>query len=160
MVASPLPSRGPKRGRKCYVTPAFSGVPNAKCGDNISSGYLTLAFLGARKRAGLLRNPWVRNVKRGDKISSATSPRLSLRPIRGQNWYATPAFSWVPNTKHADKIRNGYLNPAFSGAEKRAELLRNPHILGRPHCKAQGGNQKWLPHPCLLGGPKEGGSAL
>ena len=26
---------GPKRGRKCYVTPAFSGVPNK--GDNIRS---------------------------------------------------------------------------------------------------------------------------
>ena len=25
VAASPLPSRGPKRGRKCYVTPAFSG---------------------------------------------------------------------------------------------------------------------------------------
>ena len=30
VAASPLRSRGPKRGRKCYVTPAFSGVPYAK----------------------------------------------------------------------------------------------------------------------------------
>ena len=28
MAASPLPSRGPKRGRNCDVTPAFSGSPN------------------------------------------------------------------------------------------------------------------------------------
>ena len=28
MLASPLPSREPKRGQKRYVTPAFSGVPN------------------------------------------------------------------------------------------------------------------------------------
>ena len=27
-AASPLPSRGPKGGRKCYITPAFLGVPN------------------------------------------------------------------------------------------------------------------------------------
>ena len=27
MAASPLPSRGPKKGRNCYVTPEFSGVP-------------------------------------------------------------------------------------------------------------------------------------
>ena len=27
VAASPLPSQGPKRGLKCYVTPAFSGVP-------------------------------------------------------------------------------------------------------------------------------------
>ena len=26
VAALPLPSRGPKRGRKCYVNPAFSGV--------------------------------------------------------------------------------------------------------------------------------------
>ena len=26
---------GPKRGRKCYITPAFSGVPNK--GDKITS---------------------------------------------------------------------------------------------------------------------------
>ena len=28
VAASPLPSWGPKRGRKCYITPAFSGIPN------------------------------------------------------------------------------------------------------------------------------------
>ena len=28
MAASPLPSRGLKRGQKCYVTPEFLGVPN------------------------------------------------------------------------------------------------------------------------------------
>ena len=35
LAASPLPSRGPKTGRKCYLTPAFSGVPNAKRGEEI-----------------------------------------------------------------------------------------------------------------------------
>ena len=30
LAASPLPSRGPKRMRKCYVTPAFWGVPRTK----------------------------------------------------------------------------------------------------------------------------------
>ena len=33
MVASLLTSWQPKRGRKCYVTPASSGVPNAKRGE-------------------------------------------------------------------------------------------------------------------------------
>ena len=33
VATSPLPSRGPKRGLKCYITPAFSGVPNAKSGE-------------------------------------------------------------------------------------------------------------------------------
>ena len=30
------------------------------------------------------------------------------------------------------KIRSAYLTPAFSGAQKRAELLRTPRILGAP----------------------------
>ena len=32
VAASPLPSRGPKRGRKCYVTPAFLGVHYRRAG--------------------------------------------------------------------------------------------------------------------------------
>ena len=56
MATSPLPSWGPKRGRDCYVTPAFSGVPEVKHGEKIRSGYLTPAFLGAQKGAGSLCN--------------------------------------------------------------------------------------------------------
>ena len=39
MATSTLPSQGPKRGRKCYITPAFSGVPYK--GDKIRIGCLT-----------------------------------------------------------------------------------------------------------------------
>ena len=47
LPTSPLPLRGPKRGRKCYVTRAFSGVPNAKCGDrNPQSSYTAYSILG------------------------------------------------------------------------------------------------------------------
>ena len=38
VAASTLPSRGPKRGQKCYVTPAFSGVPKQR-GQNRKSTY-------------------------------------------------------------------------------------------------------------------------
>ena len=41
------------------------------------------------------------------------------------------------NPKQRDKIRIGCLTPTFSGAQRGAEML---------------------PHPCLLGGPKEGGN--
>ena len=69
-----------------------------------------------------------------------------------------------------NKIRSGCLTSAFSGAQKRAEMLRHPCILGDPQRQARGAkselvpnkgeqNQKWLPQPCLLGGPKEGGNA-
>ena len=62
-----------------------------------------------------------------------------------------------PQTK-GDKIRIGSLTPAFSGAHKWVEMLRHPCILGDPHNKG-GQNQKWVPHPCLLGGLKKGGNA-
>ena len=54
-----------------------------------------------------------------------------------------------------DKIKSGYVTPAFSGAQMRAEVLRNYCVLGGPY-----EGQKWLPHPCLLGGQHEGASAM
>ena len=48
-----MPSRGPKGGRKCYITPAFSGIPNKgeqnqkwsqTKGNKIRSGSLTPTF--------------------------------------------------------------------------------------------------------------------
>ena len=53
----PVPSRGPKRGRNCYVTHAFSGV--SRNGDKIRSGYITHAFPGAQDWAELLHNPCI-----------------------------------------------------------------------------------------------------
>ena len=59
LATSPVHSRGPKIKRNYYVTPAFSGVPNAKRGDKIRSGHLTRAFSGAKKRAELPSNPCI-----------------------------------------------------------------------------------------------------
>ena len=50
--------------------------------------------------------------------------------------YVTPAFSGVPN-------RSGNLTLAFSGAQKRAEVLLNPCVLGGP--QTRGKNQKSKP---------------
>ena len=52
-----LPSRGATSGRKCYVTPAFSGVP--KQGDKIRSGCLTPAFSGDKIRNGTSKKVYV-----------------------------------------------------------------------------------------------------
>ena len=42
------------------------------------------------------------------------------------------------------KLRIGCLTPAFSGAQKRAEMLCRPCILGDPQHQARGAkNQKW-----------------
>ena len=78
-------------------------------------------------------------------------------PKRGRKCYITPAFSGVPSKEK--KIRRGCLTPAFSGAQKRAELLCSLCILGGPQRQPQGVNQKWLTHPYLLAGPKEGAIA-
>ena len=80
MATSPLPSSVAKMRRHCYVIPVFSGIPNTKHGEKIRSGYLTPAFLGAQKGAGLLCNPCILgdlNTKQGEKIRSG---------------YLTPAF--------------------------------------------------------------------
>ena len=91
----------------------------------------------------------------GTKSEVATSNVPSRGPKRERNCYVTLAFSGVPYTKRRGKLKFGHLTRAFSRVQKRAELLRNPYILGDPHCQAQGQNQKWPPHTCLLGGPKK-----
>ena len=120
LAASLLPSKGPKIGWKCYATPAFSGI--TAWGQKISSG----------------------PKQRGTKSEVATSPKPSRGPKRGRKCYVTPAFLGIPNAKRAgskksavvptkqNKIRSGCLTHAFSGVQKRAEMLRHPCILGDP----------------------------
>ena len=120
-----------KRGRKCYITPTFSRIPNAKRGEQknhnwsptkrnkITTGCLTLAFSGAQKRAEMLHYPCIlgdpqrqargaKNQKwsptKGNKIrSGCLTPAFS-----GRKCYATPAFSGIPNAKRGEqKIRSG-----------------------------------------------------
>ena len=81
MAASPLPSQGPKRGRKCYVTPAFSGIPNAKRGE------------GNQKRSPT----------KGNKIRSGRLTLPSRGPKRGQKCYVTLESSGFPNANHGEQ---------------------------------------------------------
>ena len=98
-MASPLPSRGSKRGRKCYVTPAFSGAQ--KRAEMLRHP----CILGAQKRAEMLRHPFTLGdpQQRGTKSEVATSPLPSRGPKRGRKCYATLAFSGVPNAKLGSK---------------------------------------------------------
>ena len=65
LATSPMPSRGPKRGRNGYITPAFSGVPNKGTISELATsplpsrgpkrgrnGCITPAFLGVPKIRG------------------------------------------------------------------------------------------------------------
>ena len=151
VAPSPLPSRRPKRGHNCYVTrsPAFSGDLNKR--HEITRGYLTPAFPGAQKRVELPCKPRILGGSQtpsaatkskaatsplpsrgsptpnaGQKSELATSPLPSLGPKTRRSSYATPAFSRVPDAKRGDKITSGSLALAFSGGQKRVQLLCNP----------------------------------
>ena len=93
----------------------------------------------------------------GRKSEVATSPMPSRGPRSGRKYHVTLAFLGVPNAKRGKKIRIGRFTPVFSTAHKWAELIRNLYVLGGPQTRRQ--NQNWLPHPCLLGGPKKGSIA-
>ena len=107
----------------------------------------------------MLRNASILGGPQGQARGENQKWLHSRGPKRGRKCYVTPAFSAVPNAKRGEKIKSGGLTLAFSGAQKRVEVLRNPCILGGPQRQARGENQKWRPHTCLLRGPKEGGSA-
>ena len=161
LATPPLRSWGPRRGQKCCVTPGSSGIPK----------------------------------QRGTRSALAATPLSSRGRIRGQKCYVSRVFSGKPKQRGKPKQTNiiGSLTPAFPGAQKRAEVLHNPFVLGDPQTKGEEisigcltlaffgvhkraealsnplrpgaypntgkRNHNWLPHPCLPGGPKEGGSA-
>ena len=105
VATSALPSWGPKGGRKCYVTPTFLGIPNK--GEQNHKWLLDPCLLGGPKEGGNAMSPLH---SRGSPTPSAGSKTTS-GPHQGE------------------QIRSGYLTPAFSGAQKRAEMLRNPCVL-------------------------------
>ena len=113
----------------------------------IGIGYLTPAFSGGgggAQMGGIAMTPlhsWG-SPTRGTNSEMGTSPVPSRGPPDERNCYVTHAFSVV--AKKWDAIGISCLTPAFSGAHNRAELL----------------HQNWLPHPCLLGSPQLGGSAM
>ena len=118
------------------------GGGNAKCGGESKSGHITPAFSGNQKGAQMATSP-VYSLgsampSTGRKSEVAASPLPSQGPKRGRNCYATPALSEVPNANRRGKIRNGYLTLIQLGAQKRAELLSNPCIIGGPERQPRG----------------------
>ena len=164
---------GPTTGRKCYITPAFSGIPK-NMGNKIK-------IVGAHKWAEMLHHPCMIGdpQKHGEQNQNwwgpqvggnATSPLHSrgspktwgtkselVRPASGWKCYITHAFWGVPKDM-GNKIRIG-------GAHKWAEMLHHPRILGDPRKDMGdkiriGGAHNWaemLHHPCILGNPQRHG---
>ena len=116
---------GPKRGRKCYITPAFSGVPNAKRGDKIRSGYLTPAVSGVPNKGD--------KIKVGPKEGgNATSPLHSPgSPTPSAGTKSEVATSPLPSRGSPTK------GTRSKWAQKRAEMLHHPCILGGPQQRGQ-----------------------
>ena len=151
---------GPTSGRKCYITPAFSGIPK-DVGDKIRIG-------GAHKWVEMLHHPCILGYPQrhgeqkqnwwGPEVGrNATSPLHSrgspktwgtnselVRPTSGRKRDITPAFSGIPKDM-GDKIRIG-------GAHKWVEMLHHPCIPGDTQ-RHGGQNQNWW-------GPQVGGNAM
>ena len=81
-------------------------------------------------------------VQRGTKLEVAASPL----PSQGS-----------PTPSARSKIRSGYVTRAFSGAQKRAEMLHHPCILGGPQQRAAKSEMAASPLPSR--GQKRGGNA-
>ena len=176
--------RWPTSGRKCYITPAFSGIP--KQDDKVNgrpqvgrSATSPLRSPGspntgtksnlAHKWAEVPHHPWVLG-------GPQTTGQSQWWPTSGRKCYITPAFSGVP--KQGDKVNGG---PQVGGgatsplrsqgspnkgtkskvAHKWAEVLHHPCILRGPHTR--GHSQRWPTSgrkcyitPAFSGVPKQG----
>ena len=163
---------GPTSGRKCYITPAFSGIPK-DMGDKIRIGR-------AHKWAEMLHHPCILGVPKnmGDKIRFGVAhnwaemlhhPCILGDPQRhegqNQNWWGpqvggnatSPLHSRGSPTTWGTKSdlgsptigRKCYITLAFSGIPK--DMGDKIRI---------GGAHKWaemLHHPCILVGPQRHG---
>ena len=125
---------GPTSGRKCYITPAFSGVPKERGTKSELAGptsgrkcYITPAFSGVPNKGD--------NIKVGPQVGgNATSPLHS----RGSP-------------------KKGGQNQNWRGPQVGGNATSPLHSWGSP--KKGGQNQNWMPNPCLLGGPQVGRNA-
>ena len=130
MAASPLPSGWPKRGRKCYVTLAFSGTPNK----------------GEQNQKWLPHSCLAEDPK---QVGNATSPLHSQ-----ESGIAMSTMHSRGSTTKGNKIRSGCVNLAFSWAQKRAEMLCHTRILGDP--QQRGTKSEVADSPLPSRGPKIG----
>ena len=127
--------RCPIRGRNCYITLAFSGVPKQE--DKVKGG----------RRMGRIATSPLRS--RG----SPNKRTKSKCPTSGRNGYITPAFSGVP--KQGDKVKGG---------RQMGEIARSPlRSRGSPNqgtkSKVPDKGAELLHHPCVLGGPQTRGQS-
>ena len=177
VATSPMHCWRPKRGRDCYVTPAFSGIPNAQCadpnhkwyptkGNKMRSGRLTLSTSGlkrGRKRYVTLTFSGIPNAQHGEQNQKWLPHGCLLKGSKEVENATLPVHSQgspTPNVR--SKIKSG---PQQKGTKSLPRPQRGwkwyvtPAFSGIHTTKRVEQNQKWLPHPCLLRGPTYGGNA-
>ena len=156
-----MPSGWPPKGRKCYVTPAFSGVPNK---DNNKAernqNWLPQSWLLGSPKVGASATSSLHSRGSPTKGSKIRIGCLSHAFSGAQKWAEVlchPCIQGGPQQRGTKSERaastmpsrgpksgrNYYITPAFPEVPSQAEQ-----------------NQNLLPQPCLLGGPKGGGSAM
>ena len=153
--------RWPTSGRKCYITPAFSGVPKQGDKDNGGpqvggSATSPLRSQGSPNKGtkSKLAHKWAEVLHHPCVLGGTPTRGQSQRwPTSGRNCYITPAFSGVP--KQVDKV-NG--RPQVGGGATSCLRSRGFPNTGKRSKVAH----KWaevLHHPCVLGGPQTRGQS-
>ena len=149
--------RSPTSGRKCYITPAFLGVP--KQGDKVKGGPQVgriatspLRSWGSPNKGtkSKVAHKWAEVLHRPCVLTGPQTRGQSQRwPTSGRN--TSRLGSWgSPNKGTKSKV-----------AHKRAEVLHHPCVLGGPQTRGQ--SQRWPTSgqncyitPAFSGVPKQG----
>ena len=120
---------GPKRGQKCYITHAVSGVPKQN-GTKSDLACLTPALQGAKMRAEMLRHPCILGVpkQRETKSEVAASTPYLLGAQKRAEMLRHPCILGGPQTKR-DKIGFGYRTPALPGGPERGRKCYVAHAF-------------------------------
>ena len=157
LAAVAMPSRVPKSGWKCYVTPAFSGVPNKR--EQNQNWLPQLCLLGGPKVGGSATSPL---------HSRGCPPKRDIIRIGCLNHAFARAQKWTEVLRHPRIVRGPQQSRTKSELAASAMPSRGPKsgqkyyvtpAFSRIPTKGEQ-NQNWLPEPCLLAGSKEGGSAM
>ena len=105
--------RWPTSGRRCHITPAFSGVPKQR--DKVNGGPQVggsatspLRSRGSPNKGtkSMVAHKWAEVLHHPCVLGGPQTRRQSQRwPTSGRRCYITPAFSGVP--KQGDKVNGG-----------------------------------------------------
>ena len=96
---SPLPVGGPTRGRNCYVTTAFSAVPNK--GSRITTGYLAPLFWGPTRGQNCYVTPAFSGIpNKGYKITRGYLTAAFLGAHRRAKLLHNPYIASPRNVAH------------------------------------------------------------